>query len=122
VANTLNLERNFLLRADGSLWEDNAAAVAVRQIAADEVIPVAGRRSHAVQVSGIASSDAWSIQGTLDGTTWVTIKMTSSSSAGAVTSVTSDDIFQFTGLFLFLRAHKTAGTGTSKVWLMSGAL
>jgi hypothetical protein len=111
-----NLMRDEYLHRSPTVFEANAANVNVpaRQLynaggsgatGPQSMLNVVGRYYHSVQLSGVAGADSFNIEASLDGATWNTVG----------SAITANGITQFTGLFAFLRANKTAGTGTASV-------
>lgn len=119
-----HLARDYFLRSNGALVdadEPNAQQPAITlmvnsaRFGDDKGFRALGRYYHAVQVTGIAGSDSIAIEGSLDGTTFV-------AAASAVSALIANGIVQFTGLFNFLRATRSSGTGTAtNVYLLSAA-
>ena len=110
------LMRDDKLRRNPALFEPQAAnnMLAARQLynaggagatGPQTPLNVTGRYYHAVQVTGIAGSDSFNIEGSLDGVNWNTVG----------SAIAANGITQFTGMFTYLRANKTAGTGTASI-------
>lgn len=89
--------------------------VANSQPQSDTGTLVAGRYYHAVQIKGTAAVDTVIVEGTINGTDWAAV-------AAGLAAASADGIIQFTGLWMFIRARRTAGAGvTTEVLLMSRA-
>lgn len=126
--------RNFALRKDPTAWEDNpdvnfpawqfvknsVAQPGVQGENAANGRRVEGRYYHGVQVVGTVG-DTLEIDGSFDGKTWVAIEVKPVGGGPAVNPIVGDGIYQFTGLFKYIRAVVASPGSAMNAYFLSAA-
>ena len=84
----------------------NYATLVQASVAASTPVVVAGRYYYAVQSSGVTGGDQFEIETSLDGTNWV------AAPSPVPNPIVTNGIYNFSGIFNYIRAVQIAGAGT----------